>query len=150
MQTSLQDCELCCSAGGETLWQSPVCRVVRVADPDYPGFCRVIWQAHVREMTDLSAVDRQYLMEIVFAVESLLRRLYRPEKINLASFGNMTPHVHWHVIPRWLDDKHFPQPVWGAVQRENRLAHHEISTPEMARALFPLLDPIENQRRRGV
>jgi diadenosine tetraphosphate (Ap4A) HIT family hydrolase len=40
-----------------------------------------------------------------------------PLKINLASFGNMTPHLHWHVIPRWADDAHFPQPVWGPRQR---------------------------------
>jgi diadenosine tetraphosphate (Ap4A) HIT family hydrolase len=124
--------------------------VVRVDEPDYPGFCRVIWQAHVREMSDLSAVDRHYLMEIVVAVESLLRRLYSPEKINLASFGNMTPHVHWHVIPRWLDDKHFPQPVWGLAQRESQIERRGISPQIMAGELAKLLDPIENQRRGGV
>lgn len=111
-------CELCVSTGGTLLWQSAACRVVRVADSDYPGFCRVIWNAHVREMTDLTPAQQQYLMEVVFAVEQVVRDLFAPDKINLASFGNMTPHVHWHVIPRWQDDRHFPQPVWGTVQRE--------------------------------
>jgi diadenosine tetraphosphate (Ap4A) HIT family hydrolase len=37
--------------------------------------------------------------------------------MNLASLGNVTPHLHWHVIPRFADDSHFPQPVWGAAQR---------------------------------
>jgi diadenosine tetraphosphate (Ap4A) HIT family hydrolase len=41
-----------------------------------------------------------------------------PDKINLASLGNMTPHLHWHVIPRFKQDKHFPQPIWGVPQRE--------------------------------
>jgi len=36
-------CEFCSQAGGEVLWQDAACRVVLVADPDYPGFCRVIW-----------------------------------------------------------------------------------------------------------
>lgn len=143
----MHTCELCSSPGGEILWQSPACRVVRVADADYPGFCRVIWQAHVREMTDLSAVDRRYLMEIVFAVEEVLRCLYAPEKINLASFGNMTPHVHWHVIPRWSDDKHFPQPVWGSVQRVEQAERPDVSSHQLTTRLALLLNPIEILRR---
>ena len=41
--------------------------------------------------------------------------------INLASFGNRTPHVHWHVIPRYHDDAHFPDPVWGIARRAVRV-----------------------------
>ena len=56
-------------------------------------------------------------MQVVFATEQALRRLMRPAKINLASLGNMTPHLHWHVIPRFADDKHFPGSVWGEARR---------------------------------
>ncbi|MFZ2855051.1 MAG: HIT family protein [Rhodocyclaceae bacterium] len=110
-------CELCGSPGGELIWEDALCRVVSVAEPDYPGFCRVILNRHEREMTDLPDSERQQLMRVVFAVEAALRRLTQPDKINLASFGNMTPHVHWHVIPRWENDRHFPHPVWGTAQR---------------------------------
>ena len=112
-------CELCDQSGGELLWQDERCRVVLVDDPDYPGFCRVIWHSHVREMTDLSSADRAHFMSIVFVVEKTLREMMAPDKINLASLGNMTPHLHWHVIPRFADDKHFPGPIWGAVKRES-------------------------------
>jgi diadenosine tetraphosphate (Ap4A) HIT family hydrolase len=112
-------CELCVHIGGEILWQDQRCRVVLVDDPDYSGFCRVIWQEHIREMTDLSNDDRGHFMFVVFAVEETLRELMKPEKINLASLGNMTPHLHWHVIPRFVDDKHFPAPIWGAAARES-------------------------------
>jgi len=111
------DCELCQQTGGELLWRDERCRVVLINDPDYAGFCRVIWNAHVREMTDLADAERQHCMRVVLAVEQALRNVLKPHKINLASFGNMTPHLHWHVIPRNLDDAHFPQPVWGARQR---------------------------------
>ena len=117
-------CELCDQTGGEVLWRDERCRVVLVDDPDYPGFCRVIWQGHVREMTDLSTDDRGLFMTVVFAVEESLRELMKPDKINLASLGNMTPHLHWHVIPRFVDDKHFPAPIWGGAKRE--------STPRIA------------------
>jgi diadenosine tetraphosphate (Ap4A) HIT family hydrolase len=110
-------CELCAADGGEVLWRDERCRVVLVADPDYPGFCRVIWNAHVNEMTDLAGPDRHHLMAVVFKVERALRQTINPDKINLASLGNMTPHLHWHVIPRFRDDRHFPGPIWAAPQR---------------------------------
>ena len=110
-------CELCDSAGGEPLWQEDLCRVVLVEDHDYPGFCRVILNRHVREMTDLDPEARQRLMNVVFAAERALRQLMQPVKINLASLGNMTAHRHWHVIPRFADDKHFPGSVWSDARR---------------------------------
>ena len=69
-------------------------------------------------MSDLSVSEQRHLYSVVNAVESALRTLLRPDKINLASLGNQVPHLHWHVIPRWRDDRHFPQPVWAAPQRD--------------------------------
>ena len=106
-------CELCDGVGGELIWRDAKCRTVRVIDVDYPAYCRVIWHDHAKEMTDLAPEDRLHLMRIVFVVEQVLRDLLHPDKINLASLGNMTPHLHWHVIPRFGDDRHFPRPVWG-------------------------------------
>jgi diadenosine tetraphosphate (Ap4A) HIT family hydrolase len=60
----------------------------------------------------------------VFAVEMVLRRLMSPDKINLACLGNLTPHLHWHVIPRYADDPHFPLPIWAPPQRAATRAPH--------------------------
>ena len=110
-------CELCDQTGGEVLWRDERCRVVLVDDPDYPGFCRVIWQGHVREMTDLDPASQQHLLRVVLAAERVLRAEIAPDKINLATLGNQVPHLHWHVIPRFADDAHFPEPVWAARRR---------------------------------
>ncbi len=109
-------CVFCEEEGGRRLWRDARCRVVLTDEP-FAGFCRVIWNAHVREMTDLDAADRAHVMRVVFAVEAALRARLRPYKMNLAALGNVTPHLHWHVIPRFADDSHFPGPVWGALQR---------------------------------
>lgn len=143
METGNQPCELCSNPGGAILWQSPDCRVVRVDDPHYPGFCRVVWTEHVREMTDLPHDRRDFLMRVVFAVESVVRTLFAPHKINLASFGNMVPHVHWHIIPRWCDDRHFPEPVWGKAHREGLAHRPPVSDDQMARALTDALKTFE-------
>ena len=114
---TIASCELCHSAGGELLWRDELCRVVLVEERDYPGFCRVILNRHVREMTDLDTATRERLMRVVYAAEQALRELMQPAKINLASLGNITPHLHWHVIPRFADDKHFPGSVWSEARR---------------------------------
>ena len=111
-------CELCATVGGHLLWEDNRCRVVLVDEPDYPGYCRVIWAAHVAEMTDLAAADRAHCMQVALAVESVLREQLAPDKVNLASLGNFTPHLHWHVIPRFHNDPHFPQSIWGSRQRD--------------------------------
>lgn len=113
-------CQLCVEAGGEILWQDELCRLVLVADADYPGFCRIVWKRHVAEMTDLDAMERRHLMAAVFAAETAVRAAVRPDKVNLASLGNVVPHLHWHVIPRWRDDRHFPNPVWCAAARGSK------------------------------
>jgi diadenosine tetraphosphate (Ap4A) HIT family hydrolase len=111
-------CELCREDGGEVLWRDGFCRIVLVADPHYPGFCRVILERHAAEMTDLDEAERARLMRAVFATERALRTVLAPDKVNLASLGNVVPHLHWHVVPRFRDDRHFPAPIWAAPARE--------------------------------
>lgn len=111
-------CPLCEPEAEIVLWRDACCRVIAVPQPGYPGFCRVVWHAHVREMTDLPPPERTHLMNVVWAVEAAQRETLRPKKINLASLGNMVPHLHWHVIPRFDDDSHFPDAVWAAARRE--------------------------------
>ena len=127
MSNSSRTCELCVSDGGKLLWRNAFCRIVSVDDPDYPGFCRVILNRHTAEMTDLADEEQQDLMRIVFAVEAVVREVIKPHKINLASLGNMVPHVHWHVIPRWREDRCFPNPIWAAAQRTAEAIEPAIS-----------------------
>ena len=115
----VKTCPLCYPENETILWQDARCRVILVDDPDYPGFCRVVWRAHVKEMTDLTESDRMHCIAIVFAVERVLRDSLHPDKINLASLGNQVPHLHWHVIPRFTGDAHFPDPVWAARRRDS-------------------------------
>jgi len=136
-------CAFCDAEGGQRLWRDGRCRVV-LADEPFPGFCRVIWNTHVREMTDLPAANRAHLMHVVYAVESALRARLTPAKINLASLGNQTPHLHWHVIPRFADDSHFPQAVWGAPQREpSPRTLPDDFVPSLAGDLAAMLGPAQ-------
>lgn len=110
-------CPLCSTAGGTLLWRNDALRVIEVDMPGYPGYLRVIWNQHRAEMSDLSEAERAQLMDTVMLAERVLRDTLAPNKVNLAALGNMVPHLHWHIIPRWRDDPHFPDAIWAAPQR---------------------------------
>ena len=127
-------CELCRDAGGVLVFQAAQWRVIRAEDAAFPAFYRVVWRAHVAEWSDLSLAEQAALMGVVGAVERVLRDALAPTKINLASLGNVVPHLHWHVIARFDWDSHFPAPVWAAPAREVApapAARLRISLPEL-------------------
>ena len=125
----MSNCILCTEelkpGEGELIWRGDDCRVILVNDPDLPGFCRVIWNRHVSEMTDLTYGEREHVMALVFAVEEAIRHVMHPDKVNLAALGNMVPHIHWHVIPRFKDDAFFPGSAWSARAQETPQASLE-------------------------
>ena len=130
------DCPICQAENEEILWQSPNIRVIAVHDEaNAPAFCRVIWQAHDAEMTDLPPESRRELMDVVYRVEAAMRQVLNPRKINLASLGNVVPHLHWHVVARFDDDACFPAPIWANAVREARLALPEDWSNQVKRIL---------------
>ena len=135
-------CELCREAGGTLVFQSAQWRVIRANDAAFPAFYRVVWRAHVAEWTDLTLADQATLMGVVGSVERVLRDMLAPTKINLASLGNVVPHLHWHVIARFDWDSHFPAPVWASPARD-------VSPPPAAR-LRVGLDELDARVTRAV
>ena len=53
-------CPLCHINRSSVIWRDRFCRVIIVDDADYPGYCRLIWRTHVRELTDLPAAQRAH------------------------------------------------------------------------------------------
>ena len=111
-------CPLCDATGGVLIATSLLWRVIRAEDAAFPAFYRVVWNEHVAEFSALSSAQRGECMDVVCTVEQVLITALQPTKINLAALGNVVPHLHWHVIARFSADSHFPQPIWGAPQRE--------------------------------
>jgi len=111
------------------VWRGDKLRVIRADEADHPAFYRVIWNDHVSEWTDLPLADRQAMMRAVEAVEHVLREHLSPNKINLASLGNVVPHLHWHVIARFDWDARWPAPVWAPRQRDAGDAVSRLAVP---------------------
>lgn len=112
------DCVLCHPQKENVVWKNKELRVIQVDDPLFPGYFRVIWNKHIAEMSDLTDDERLLLEKVLLTVEKVVREQMQPDKINWAQFGNMVPHLHWHIIARYRDDSHFPESIWGLKQRD--------------------------------
>ena len=116
--SGIVSCPLCEGSGGRLVYETPRFRVIHASEAGFPAFYRLIWREHVREFSELSKEDRLLCMEAVTVIEQSMRELLSPTKMNLATLGNVVPHLHWHVIARFDWDSRFPAPVWAAAQRE--------------------------------
>jgi len=144
MTALVQGCELCALAAGTVppgarlVFEHEKFVVILADEPNYPGFARVVWRAHVREMSDLDDDDRLLVNDAVYKLELAVIDAMQPLKVNVASLGNVVPHLHWHVIPRYADDAHFPAPVWAQPMRAADpavLAARRALLPELAQAI---------------
>jgi diadenosine tetraphosphate (Ap4A) HIT family hydrolase len=70
-----------------------------------PGYCLVVWRhQHVAEPTDLSPAQASGYGQEVLAAGRAVRSEFGPVKVNYMTLGNRIPHLHTHVVPRYLDD----------------------------------------------
>ncbi|MCB1754242.1 MAG: HIT family protein [Gammaproteobacteria bacterium] len=74
-----------------------------------------------KEFSECDAATRAEIWRLLDLIEREMLACYRPDKINIASFANYLPKVHWHIMARFRDDSYFPEPVWGKKQREGKL-----------------------------
>jgi len=74
-----------------------------------------------KELSDVPIGLRKKLWKTYDLIEYEMIHYYKPEKINMASFANVLPRVHIHVMARFKEDSYFPEPMWGKKQREAKL-----------------------------
>jgi diadenosine tetraphosphate (Ap4A) HIT family hydrolase len=57
------------------------------------------------------------MWDALLAIEHVLLDSLNPTTINIAKFGNVVRHLHWHVMARFEWDAYFPEPTWGTRKR---------------------------------
>lgn len=90
-----------------------LCYVMLNRDQFFPGYSFVFTKDHVTELFHLERESRQTVMEEVTLVAAALYNLFKPDKMNYELLGNMVPHMHWHVVPRFGSDRLWPRPIWA-------------------------------------
>ncbi len=103
------------------------CHVLLNRDQFFPGYTFVVAKQHVTELFHLDQEVRNAVMAEVTAVASALYNLFKPDKMNYELLGNMVPHMHWHVVPRFTNDPLWPRPIWSEPHTEALLTPAEYA-----------------------
>ena len=96
------------------------------ADQFFPGWTVLVLKRHATELYELARDERARLMDEVSAVAQGLTRALGARKVNYALFGNLLPHVHWHVIPRLSGDPAPRESVFGVSHEPRSLATSDL------------------------
>lgn len=93
---------------------------VEIEQSEIP-WLKIFTQKPLKEFSDCDIKTKQEIWRCLDIVEKEMLSYFKPEKINIASFGNYVPHVHFHIMSRFKEDSYFPEPMWGKKQREAKL-----------------------------
>ena len=102
-----------------TIYQNDLIRI-EIENSEIP-WLKIFAQREAKEMSQCNANTKHQIWSLLDLIECEMLDYYQPEKINIASFANYVPQVHWHIMARFKDDSFFPEPMWGKKQREAKL-----------------------------
>ncbi len=126
----METCPMCTKWNDEPglrIAELEFCYVILNRDQFFLGYTFVVTKKHVTELFHLDKKARETVMEEVNEVAAALYKLFQPDKINYELLGNMVPHMHWHLIPRFRNDRLWPRPVWTEPHPERSLTAAEYA-----------------------
>jgi diadenosine tetraphosphate (Ap4A) HIT family hydrolase len=97
---------------------------------------KIFTHAPHKEFSECNAEEKKAIWDALDIIEKEMLMYFKPTKINIASFGNMLPRVHWHIMARFENDSYFPEPMWGLKQREG----FELKAP-----MEPFLEKVKRE-----
>ena len=112
---------------------------IKIHDSEIP-WIKVYSQANLKEFSECDLTTKQQIWQLLEIIEVEMLSYFNPEKINIASFGNYKPQVHWHIMARYTEDSYYPEPMWGEKQRESNL-----TLPSMEGFIVQLLKVIDKK-----
>ena len=97
-------------------------------EPSEIPWLKIFTQKAHREFSDASVEEKMEIWRVLDVIEREMLYFFKPKKINIASFGNYLPHLHWHIMARFEEDSYFPEPMWGEKQREGSYSLEDFET----------------------
>jgi diadenosine tetraphosphate (Ap4A) HIT family hydrolase len=90
-----------------------LCQVRLIDNADFPWLILIPQSSNLVEITDLSDAEYDLLNAEIKLIARTLQNELNPDKLNIATIGNIVSQLHFHIIARYKSDHLFPKPVWG-------------------------------------
>jgi diadenosine tetraphosphate (Ap4A) HIT family hydrolase len=79
----------------------------------YRGQCSLIFDLrHAARPDQLTADEWAAFCADLYVAQRAVSAWTRPDHVNIESLGNVVPHLHWHIIPRYVGDPRWGMPIW--------------------------------------
>ena len=103
------ECPFCQPGLGKHIADHGLVRILWDSFPVSPGHALVVPLRHVAAWADLSAAEKQALVEGIDQARAAIARGHAPDGYNLGindgtAAGQTVMHLHLHVIPRYRGD----------------------------------------------
>ena len=112
----------------------PLCRVLLMDDMRFPWLTLVPRIANLRELTELARDDQHALLDEINRAAHVLHAIAKPDKLNIATLGNVVAQLHVHVIARFVGDAAWPRPTFGFGERVPYTAQESTRVLGLVRA----------------
>lgn len=116
-----------------------LCHILLMNDARFPWLILVPQLEHTSELTDLDQGQAATLMDEIRLTSYVMQTLAKPDKINVATLGNIVSQLHIHVVGRFLSDPAWPNPVWGFELRQPYPPHAAQALIEKTQEIFVTL-----------
>ena len=117
-----------------------LCQCRLMDNSDFPWVILIPMLDNIVEITDLSTNEFNQLNLETLKVARIMRAEFNPDKLNIATLGNVVSQMHVHIVARFKNDNLFPKPVWG--YNLNRYVEEDSSkiVSLIKAAMTPILD----------
>jgi len=86
----------------------------------FKGYCLIFMKNHKEQLGQLPGKKQKALYADVIRVAGAIDRAFKPARINYENLGNITHHIHWHIIPRYKSDPYKKLPIWQIPEEKRK------------------------------
>ena len=106
------------------------------------GYCLLLLKDHVRELHELEeGVFVALSLELIRAGRAVAET-FKPWKMNYSCYGNLDPHIHWHLFPRYESEPdHLNHPWLHASEFKDHLIDADMARSLAGRIKANLVVP---------
>jgi diadenosine tetraphosphate (Ap4A) HIT family hydrolase len=126
-------------AASKLVLELPLSQLRLMNDARFPWLLLVPQHPALEEWTDLDGDDVMQLSVEIHLAAQLMIHFAAPDKVNIASWGNLVRQLHVHIVGRRFGDAAWPGPVWGF---ESAVPYSEQAQEELCCRLRKLMSDI--------
>lgn len=130
-----------CNIPGDKILKELKYSTVSLERPHHKGHIKVVLKNHKEDILEMTRGEANNFFNDLIKVSKVVNNVLKPDKMNYALLGNWVSHLHWHIIPRFKEDKDFGNPPTEPLKQE-KFEKKEL-TPEELKKLKEELGKIE-------